>query len=742
MSVLVPEITQLHMVNGEAKAHRPIPGVYVQTMPRSVRRGREGDVLLLHVTVSGPSAESQLLQTGIIDKFQETYYRTPGGITTALRRAVNTANQHLLEHNLRHNPAAMRTGALCGAVLRGDELHLIQVGETQAYIGHNFGLEAVPAVQRQRLTPLGEQSGVDVRMFHTWLQEDETLLLLDPRLIHLDQALFSPILVEQSLEEMGKALTEMLTNNSARLILAKMVVVEPPSIVELPRREPARMTAVSPDQADRNRIRRERRRTVIQRTVVAPPKPEPVVEATIRPSEQPISPENSFDETATVSPVARGARNGLAAVLFGLSNGVRGLARMLSGANGKHDARVRELWLACAMLFVTVLSVSWIVGSVYFQRERAALMLEIKHDIRQAWNNSERVGDSNPNLRRVYYDYILYQADVAAQLVSNDSKILEWRSRVQTELDKDQGMLRLAAEPIIDYGDRAQMRSVALGGAPSFGIYGLDDNENAVYLSETRSGFDVSGAPRKLIAGEAVVGTHLVGDIIDIGWRERNVQVAENGIALLDRGGALVTQFAETETRVSSPLGFASQWVDPVRMVGYAGRVYVLDRGSSADDAQIWRYLLQGTGLLLDNENPTIKLPDLHLATDFVIMGDGTMIVTYEDGRIRQYTTVGRVTTLWDETSLAENGLLQPLVSPQAIYVTGAGLQSAIYVLDPGSSRLVKLSIGGTLLAQYRSTTFGDVFDLFANTVDFVVEDTPLRVYALTEDTLYVAEQP
>src|SRR5690606_24825029 len=128
---------------------------------------------------------------------------------------------------------------------------------------------------------------------------------------------------------------------------------------------------------------------------------------------------------------------------------------------------------------------------------------------------------------------------------------------------------------------------------------------------------------------------------------------------------------------------------------------------------------------------------NLDQAIDFDLYSeDGSLVVLYRDGRIRYYDTrSGRIQ--WDETTLAQNGMSLPFIAPVAVKIVGSGLNASIFVLDPGSGRLVQLSRGGTVLTQYR------VLDSAGNEIlnsaaDFAVADSPMRIFVVGENTLSV----
>jgi hypothetical protein len=100
---------------------------------------------------------------------------------------------------------------------------------------------------------------------------------------------------------------------------------------------------------------------------------------------------------------------------------------------------------------------------------------------------------------------------------------------------------------------------------------------------------------------------------------------------------------------------------------------------------------------------------------------------------MRRYAN-GRL--LWQESDLQANGLATPMVSPVAIKIIGRGLNSSVYVADPGSDRIIQLSLGGTFLAQYKATDEAGN-ELFGRISDFAVSGNPVRILVVTDNGIY-----
>jgi flagellar basal body rod protein FlgG len=187
------------------------------------------------------------------------------------------------------------------------------------------------------------------------------------------------------------------------------------------------------------------------------------------------------------------------------------------------------------------------------------------------------------------------------------------------------------------------------------------------------------------------------------------------------------------------PLGFASDWQFPYAITTFTERLYVLDLGAR----QIWKYYPEGDGFIQQEDERTLEFsenPSLETAVDLAIYSeDGSLVVIYNDGRLRYYDTrSGRVQ--WDEAHLLQNGLGSPLVSPTAVEIVGRGLNASIFIADPGSGRIIEVSRGGTVLAQYRASSETGL-ELFGSISDFAITKSPLRVFVTANNQLYLATQ-
>lgn len=706
---------QLYIVNGEAYDSSSVPGLLAKPEPSNPARGRARDSLFTHLTLSGPLDETTALAHDLVDSIYTLFFETPGSVTAALRKSIIETNKLLLGQNL-SGANKSREGAITCAVQRGEELYLAQVGEGFALLGHNFGVERIPPGSSQKITPLGRTAGLNIQYSHHWLTPGDMLLLADPRLGYLQASALDKVLIDSDIEEGLQELVNIVGSDSARLILIEFAD-EPPGYV--PDAVIASSLAASGKQ-------------------LTPPTGDPLRQSDPVPN-APTSVVDTGSPSVDVDVVETKARKATSRAARGLSVGTGWLASLLAELRPPRK-REEEItgWALPAFLAILIpLLVTAVVTTVYVQRGQATRVREIKSDLDMNINEGRQAGD--PELAAAYYMAALELADEGLDLRPGDDEIVRKRLEAQIELDAVIGIGRLGARLLYQYKPGTNLESVALGDELNGDIYVLDVANNQVYRHKTGEDFVnlETPDPELVLFDEQVVGSHVVGQVVDTLWRPRGNAVTRDGIGMLDTRGALVSFYPNLEDWRAVDLGMSSDWQQPKSISSFNERLYVLDTGS----ATIWRYFAEGDGFTISNEQRSIEFvedSDLSKAVDFAIYSeDGSIVILYEDGRMRRYVN-GRL--LWGEESLQENGLEMPLEGPVAVKIAGQGLNSSIFVLDAGSGRIVQFSLGGTFLAQFKATNeYGN--ELFANAADFEVAENPLRIFAIADDGLYISAQ-
>jgi hypothetical protein len=361
---------------------------------------------------------------------------------------------------------------------------------------------------------------------------------------------------------------------------------------------------------------------------------------------------------------------------------------------------------------------------------------EVKQTMQQNLILAEEALD-NPEVAAQHYEEVLRLADEGELLRPGDDGLQRMRQDAISGLDEIAGVARLTGELLYRYEDGDFISSLALGDALNGDIYAVDAANNRVFRHATEedyAGFEAS-EPEVILIAEQAIGNHIAGRIVDLMWRPRGNAVSRDGLAVLDTRGALITYYPNFADVRAVSLGLSSDWIQPEAITDFNERLYILDSGAK----QIWRYFADGDGFTVSEDRRTIEFTEdveLDQVTDFAIYSeDGSIILLYGDGRLRRYAN-GRL--LWSEAELANNGLKEPLASPSAVEIVGSGLNSSIFVLDPGSGRVVQFSLGGTFLAQFKAADETGQ-ELFARANDIAVAEIPLRIYLVTANELHLA---
>lgn len=729
----------LQIVDGTAQETRAVPGIIAQPAPAKAARGRERDFLFAHLSLSGPAEETAALGEELTAALARSFFAASGSVTAALRRAVLATNEQLLRHNL--SIRRPHEGALTCAVLHGAELYTLQVGEGLAFLGHNFGIERLPVQTPRQPLPLGRSAGLDIRFAYHRLQTGDMMLLADPRLAYLTSAALSPALVDSEIESALEALVEILHDHTARLLLVEFAD-EVPSTLPVTFQHSRQRPTGSPSAAPAV-TRRAAAAPGASAPPAAPPSPPPGQDAGAAPRPSPMT--HSAQTLEAVEPddetgaVEIGLRRAASTSARGLSRATGWLAAMLGQLRRSPAPEAPSIsWALPTMIAVIVpIFVAAVVSSVYLQRGSNAQVAGIKEEMMQTMLLAESAGDAG-TARGHYESVLLLATEAEQQRPGGDVEVARMRAEAREALDRIDGVTRMTGRLFYAHDEAVELTGITLG-TDEGGVAVLDSVGNRVLLYATNDAFELTAEEPVTIAfnGQSV-GTEVVGPIVDLLWLPGSAADTRANISLLDRTGVLFSYFPNLGDMRGVRLGNSSNWLEPAAMATYLDRLYILDRGAG----QIWKYF-SGDGYTQLADDPAIFFSaqiDLGSAVDFDLYSeDGSLVVAYADGRVRYYDTrSGRVQ--WDENTLLQNGLATPLVAPTAVKLVGRGLNASIFVLDPGSSRLVQLSRGGTVLTQYRVLD-GAGDEVLSKASDFDVTDAPMRVFVAAGNRIYVASR-
>jgi hypothetical protein len=154
-----------------------IPGLHVAAKPRRAARGRHEDQLILYLCLEGnaPMAPERMEQ--LLARLSQTYYKTAGSVTAALKHVAEVLNQFLLERNRRGSSDGRQVlGILTQFVLRGGRIYLAQSGPAHAFL---ISATQVHHYHDAQIAGrgLGISKMIPVRYYQAELQPKDTLLL-------------------------------------------------------------------------------------------------------------------------------------------------------------------------------------------------------------------------------------------------------------------------------------------------------------------------------------------------------------------------------------------------------------------------------------------------------------------------------------------------------------------------------------------------------------------------------------
>ncbi len=719
---------QLLLVNGAVVENGAVPGLQARPAPPKAARGREKDFLFTHLTLSGPAEVAAELAGRLVEGLGERFFNATGSVTSALRRAVIETNEQLLRGNV--GVKSPHEGALSCAVLHGDELYTLQVGEGLAFLGHNFGVERLPVQRPQHQTPLGRSAGIDIRFAYHRLQSGDMLLLADPRLAHLTGETLAPALVDNEIESGLEALVNIVGQDSARLLLVEFTD-ELPSTLPFTfqhSKKPAVKSAPAKKAA-----------SPAATPVVAAPAAQPVREARAAPPlAAPVNGDGAA-EPDLVAGVETSARRAMSTSARGLSRGILWVTELIDRLRPARAEEPAIHWAIPATIAVLIpVIIAAVITSVYIQRGTVNELTSLKQQMVEQISLAEAAA-GDLAVAQTHYNTVLELAVQAEELRLDDPDVERLRAQAIDALDLIDGVERLSAATFYRHESGTELGRVALRQSEG-GVIVLDQAGNRVLFHDTDDNFDspTTEAPAVIAFGGQAIGAQTVGPLFDLLWQPGSISATRDSILAVDQAGGLFSYYPNFGDVTGLKLANSSEWVNPVAVTTYLDRLYVMDTGAG----QIWKYYASANYDQLADDRAISFSGEAGLdqAVDFDIFAeDASMVVIYRDGRIRYYDTRGgRIQ--WDDATLQQRGLSSPLIAPTAVKIVGSGLNASIYVLDSGSGRIIQFSQGGTVLAQIRVLDEAGR-DILSEATDFAVSVSPFRLFVVSGNGVYRAER-
>jgi hypothetical protein len=742
-----PTVSTLRYVEGSA-LDTAVPFAGVLAPPDRVARGRQDERLFFFFDPTGAALLN--LSRGVREVVAQAYWSTVGSVTAALRRAASLTNQYLFEHNLNSEPSKRCYGGLSCAVVRQDDLFLLQAGPAWACVLQADKLRFFP--RGEKLAHLGIGPVADVRLNHVFVADGDTLLMASPAL----------------LREAGKdGLLRVLPRDEVSGIVAGLgqLGAEVDFTALVARWKPAPTAAVSKPQKPRPTRGSEvlshvpvssKRQESVERehqTVkekVAKPKPAAEKQAPVR--------ERKIPRKMLAVDAGKKLRSGFRGVAHALEGGWHAVAAvgagaialgrwligvaattirgMLPGAGQKTHRRVPRrpppeenrtvliaLAVAIPVLVIGIVTVAHLSFAAEFRVQ--GVLKEAREQIALA-----QAAGSDSEKAREHWEEALRRIEMAETLQPDDPSTQPLREQAQQALDQVDRIRRLTLTRLVDFGSTNMDRRLVLSDQALFVLDPRDGWGARVGLESVDEGRDSQDALVLVRTGQQVEGDE-VGQLVDCAWAGREGGRQSSALLILERDGGLVSYDPAWRSESGSPqlarLQLSAAPVGVPTAVGtYEGQFYVLD--SAEGGGQIWRYRPQGNAYSRAPEPYLATLPDngLRNAVDMAI--DGHIYVLYDDGTVGKFLGgEGQPFEVRD----VPGGLAE--VAGFAVDPAGSG---AVYVADRGNDRVVELYPDGRFKAQFRADAAFESLEALA------VSEGNERLYVLDGGQLYVAPLP
>lgn len=579
--------------NGEDQAS--IPGLYIASQPRRPTRSRRRDRLILYFVLEGNAPMSPEGQDQLLAHLAQTYYKTSGSVTAALRAVAETLNQSLLDRNLRAASSGQQgLGLLILLVIRDGHLYLAQCGPTNTFLISSQGLQRF---EDPNPTSRGLGIGRSTPIYYSQadVKPDDTLILTprpDPswstitlRSMHgQDPQAIRQRLLSQAGPEVNAVLIQAKAGPGKNQLLVPAAAIAAPASTPLAVAQgdptPAAGAAV-PAELPQESI------APVEKTATAQAVSIDKSEATQEPGALPASPppvEGTAQQAPAAPPPKTSPRkNALSAATVGLGaflgRGVQSirtfLGRLLPGEG--------IFTLPSSVMFFTAVAVPIVVVTiatvVYFQRGRTG-----QYDVYYA-QAVQSAGfartQTDPNAAQEAWGTVFSHLD-QADVYGITQESLALRAEAQQALDGLNTIVRLEFNSAIA-GGLPTTAQVARLLAIASDLYILDSSNGHVWRAlGTGQGYEIDTTYQ---CGPGPQGSQGIGPLIDI---IPSSEVSDRGVNILgmDSSGNLLQCHPGEPPEFISLAAPSTGWRQPKAITLDQGNLYVLDPEANA----VWIY--------------------------------------------------------------------------------------------------------------------------------------------------------
>jgi len=155
-------VSLLHVAGGEGR-NSPPPGTLALSSPRKAARGRSHDFLFVSLKLQGTAGEGRASRLAQVAA--QSFFKTPGSVTAALRQATMAVNQELIDGSLE---AGMVVGAL-----RSENLYFSQCGAGETILIRSGAVSRMTGSSRT----LGSSLAPMIQFQHVEVQQSDLIIL-------------------------------------------------------------------------------------------------------------------------------------------------------------------------------------------------------------------------------------------------------------------------------------------------------------------------------------------------------------------------------------------------------------------------------------------------------------------------------------------------------------------------------------------------------------------------------------
>lgn len=711
--------SSIHVVNGEELSDTP----QVSLHTAGKRTARSGETLLIFLDLpnASPAACADIART-----LNDAYVRAPGGLTSALRLAINLANDRIIQLNKGVPPNQRLEGSISCALVTPESIIIAQAGPAIAFARADSGAFEViaPYAEGSIAQVVGVNPSVDVQFNNFFAQPGDVYVLTGSRsTVGVSDALINACMAKGDARMVAGYLNANVKRG--RMIgVALSVDVAPDAPAASPSSEvaaPRLIRATAPGGASSAGAPPAGGLTASDAPASdAPASKAPASNAPAMAAAG-VSP---IPAQVASDPASRGEARG-EAVRTSVDQVTRSIQRSLSSFGGRllpqespvevqRRARTTTFLLAAIAVLIPI-AVAVLVAVLYFQFSGEAERLQLRSQA-QAKVEAARAAADPAQAKQHWSEALTAIADYEQK--SEDAVTFgEARAMARMRLDEINRVTRVRPIYLAELGGSTPHRIAA----SALGVYVLNAAENSAeyyVLNADRTG--VAGKKVTITFGEGVTTTNV--PLVDVAWATTNANRWRTEGAVLF-SNALIYEYSSATGR-ASPLSIpADADATPVQVQAgelYNNTVYLLDTGVG----QIWRYPLSGNALGQGNSYFRAPYNPLKESLDFAI--DGAIYVLQRNGAVLKYFNR-------QPMQFAVTGLPEPLNRVVAIAASGDDPnRGSLYLLDAGTGSVVELNKSGQFVRQYRGEG-----EEFLDAQDMTLDGTSNTLYIVAGNRLF-----